>query len=187
VNGDLVPAIDNTYNLGTLEKRWKSLQLGPGTLWIQDSEVTPPTQVGLTVKSGALLLDGADSLRIGNIRLTSTGLTSMNTTGPITLGDGTFNGLVQLQAGGLAFGDGSVQTKAWTGGVGAQGDKGDKGDKGDTGSQGPQGEPGTVEGFIEVPVCIDTANNGQNKMAMFYGTCKDLDIKGTDISMLQRK
>jgi hypothetical protein len=184
VNGDLIPAIDNTYSLGTSTFRWKSLQLGPGTLWIQDSAENSAHQVGLTVNAGALLLDGADSLRIGNIRLTPTGLTSIDSAGPITLGDGTFNGLVQLQAGGLAFGDGSVQTKAWTGGVGAQGDKGDKGD---TGSQGPQGEPGTVDGFIEVPVCIDNANNGQNKMAMFYGTCKDLDIKGTDITMLQRK
>lgn len=184
VNGDLVPAIDNTYNLGTLEKRWKSLQLGPGTLWIQDSEVTPPTQVGLTVKSGALLLDGADSLRIGNIRLTATGLTSIVPTSPITLGDSTFTNYVELQAGGIKFKDNTIQSTAWTGGVGPAGPKGDKGD---TGAQGPQGEPGTVEGFIEVPVCIDTGTNGQNKMAMFYGTCEKLDMKGTDITMLQRK
>jgi hypothetical protein len=184
VNGDLVPAIDNTYNLGTLEKRWKSLQLGPGTLWIQDSEVTPPTQVGLTVKSGALLLDGADSLRIGNMRLTATGLTSILTNSPITLGDNTFAEYVELQAQGLKFKDGTTQSTAATSTVGPAGPKGDKGD---TGSQGPQGEPGTVEGFIEVPVCIDTENNGQNKMAMFYGTCEKLEMKGTDISMLQRK
>ncbi|MFM1984782.1 MAG: hypothetical protein RL723_1217 [Actinomycetota bacterium] len=166
VNGDLIPAIDNTYSLGTLEKRWKSLQLGPGTLWIQDSEVTPPTQVGLTVKSGALLLDGADSLRIGNIRLTSTGLTSMNATGPITLGDGTFNGLVQLQSGGLAFGDGSVQTKAWTGGVGAQGDKGDKGDKGETGAKGDKGDPGAaISGYHDQVLCV------KNGGGLEFGAC----------------
>jgi hypothetical protein len=185
VNGDLVPAIDNTYSLGTIDKRWKSLQLGPGTLWIQDSEVTPPTQVGLTVKSGALLVDGADTLRIGNMRFTSTGLTSIDPSSPITMGDNSFASYVQLQAAGLKFKDGSVQSTAAT--AGATGPTGPKGDKGDTGSQGPKGDPGTVEGFIEVPVCIDTENNGQNKMAMFYGTCEKLEMKGTDVTMLQRK
>lgn len=182
VNGDLVPAIDNTYSLGTLEKRWKSLQLGPGTLWIQDSEVTPPTQVGLTVKSGALLLDGADSLRIGNMRLTATGLTSMNPATPLTLGDSTFASFVQLQAAGLKFKDGTTQSTATVAGP-----KGDKGDKGNTGDQGPEGKPGAVEGFERVPVCIDTQSNGQNAMAMFFGTCEKLGIKGTDITMLQEK
>ena len=182
VNGDLVPAIDNTYSLGTSEKRWKSLQLGPGTLWIQDSADVPVHQVGLTVNGGALLLDGADSLRIGNMRLTATGLTSINPATPLTLGDNTFNSFVQLQAQGLKFKDGTVQSTAQVAGP-----AGAKGDKGDTGSQGPRGEPGTVDGFIEVPVCIDTENNGQNKMAMFYGTCEKLGIKGTDITMLQRK
>jgi hypothetical protein len=158
-------------------------------LWIQDSEVNPPTQVGLTVKSGALLLDGADSLRIGNMRLTATGLTSINPASPITLGDNTFTNYVELQAGGIKFKDGTLQSTAATGGVGPTGPAGPagpKGDKGNTGDQGPQGEPGTVEGFIEVPVCIDEGN-GQNKMAMFYGVCEKLGIKGTDITMLQRK
>ena len=184
VNGDLVPGIDNTYSLGTIDKRWKSLQLGPGTLWIQDSEVTPPTQVGLTVKSGALLLDGADSLRIGNMRFTSSGLTSINPSSPITLGDNTFNSYVQLQALGLKFKDGTTQSTATV--AGPKGDPGAAGAKGEKGDQGPEGKPGTVEGFIEVPVCIDEGN-GQNKMGMFYGICEKLGIKGTDITMLQRK
>ena len=182
VNGDLVPAIDNTYSLGTIDKRWKSLQLGPGTLWIQDSEVTPPTQVGLTVKSGALLLDGADSLRIGNMRLTATGLTSMNPATPLTLGDNTFASFVQLQAAGLKFKDGTVQSTAQVAGP--------KGDKGDTGSQGPQGEPGrdgTIEGVIKVPVCIKDENNGVTNSAMFFGTCEELRMRGKDITMLQLK
>ena len=182
VNGDLVPAIDNTYSLGTTDKRWKSLQLGPGTLWIQDSEVTPPTQVGLTVKSGALLLDGADSLRIGNMRLTATGLTSINPATPLTLGDNTFNSFVQLQAQGIKFKDGTVQSTAQVAGP-----AGAKGDKGDTGPQGPRGEPGTIEGVIKVPVCIKDENNGVTNNAMFFGTCEELRMRGKDITMLQLK
>lgn len=179
VNGDLVPAIDNMYSLGTIDKRWKSLQLGPGTLWIQDSEVTPAKQVGLTVKSGALLLDGADSLRIGNMRFTGTGLTSVDPLSDITLGETSYTGFVQLQTAGLRFKDGTVQSTATVAGP-----KGDKGDKGDSGAD---GAPGSIEGFVDVPVCIDTQSNGQNKMAMFYGSCAALEIKGTDVVMLQRK
>jgi hypothetical protein len=178
VDGDLVPAVDNTYSLGTISKRWKSLQLGPGTLWIQDSEVTPPTQVGLTVKSGALLLDGADSLRIGNMRLTATGLTSINPASPITLGDNSFTNYVELQAGGIKFKDGTLQSTAATGVVGPPGP---------TGPQGPRGRDGSIEGFIEVPVCIIEDSPVYAKFTMVYSKCGEIEGKGRDIVILERK
>ena len=84
LNGDIIPSADNKYTLGTNDKRWKSLQLGPGTLYIQDQ--TTGTQAGLTVDSGALLLDGTDSLRIGNSRLTTTGIESVASSQDITIG-----------------------------------------------------------------------------------------------------
>jgi hypothetical protein len=182
VNGDLVPGIDNTYSLGTITKRWKSLQLGPGTLWIQDSEVTPPTQVGLTVKSGALLLDGADSLRIGNMRLTATGLTSINPASPLTLGDNTFNSFVQLQALGLKFKDGTTQSTATV--------SGPTGPTGPQGPQGPQGEPGrdgNIEGFIEVPACVIEDSKIYAKLTIVYAKCGEIEGKGRDIIILERK
>jgi hypothetical protein len=189
VNGDLLPAIDNAYSLGSVEKRWKSLQLGPGTLWIQDSEVSPPTQVGLTVKSGALLLDNADSLRIGNMRLTATGLTSIIPTSAITLGDNTFTSFVELQAQGLKFKDGTTQSTAATAGV-----AGPAGPKGDTGAQGPQGDPGrdgAIEGYIEVPVCVITSGRPYDINEMVFSKCGEIvttgDVKGKDIIMLQKK
>ena len=184
VNGDLLPAIDNVYSLGSVEKRWKSLQLGPGTLWIQDSEVSPPTQVGLTVKSGALLLDNADSLRIGNMRLTATGLTSIIPSSAITLGDNTFTSFVELQAQGLKFKDGTTQSTAAV--AGPAGPTGATGPKGDTGAQGPQGESGTIDGVIKVPVCVKD-ENGVTNSAMFFGTCEELRMRGKDITMLQLK
>jgi hypothetical protein len=185
VNGDLNPSRDNVYSLGSLTNRWKSLQLGPGTLWIQDSEVTPATQVGLTVKSGALLLDGADSLRIGNIRLTATGLTSIVPTSPITLGDATFTNYVELQAGGIKFKDGTIQSTASTGGAtGPQGPAGPQGPKGDTGETGPAG---SIEGFVEVPVCIVEDSRVYEKFTMVYAKCGEIEAKGKDIVMLERK
>jgi hypothetical protein len=185
VNGDLLPSIDNVYSLGSVEKRWKSLQLGPGTLWIQDSEVTPPTQVGLTVKSGALLLDNADSLRIGNMRLTATGLTSIIPTSAITLGDNTFTSFVELQAQGLKFKDGTTQSTAATAGA-----AGPAGPKGDTGAQGPQGEPGrdgSIEGFTEVFVCVIEDSSVYPKFTMVFAKCGEIEGKGRDIVMLQKK
>ena len=137
------------------------------TLWIQDSEITPATQVGLTVKSGALLLDGADSLRIGNMRLTATGLTSINPASPITLGDNTFTNYVELQAGGIKFKDGTFQSTAQ-----AAGPKGDQGSPGAPGTPGAQGAPGAderdgspVANYHEQPLCLK--NGGQ----IVFGTC----------------
>lgn len=186
VNGDLVPALDNVYSLGTVEKRWKGLQLGPGTLWIQDSEVTPPTQVGLTVRSGALLLDGANSLRVGSMQITDTGLTSTNHTAPITLGDDLFNSYVQLKANGLKFKDGTVQTTAiLTGPIGPPGDKGEPGESGIV---------GTVEGYVEVPVCIVSSGRSYVDNEMIFSRCDEIvirigdpPVKGVDIIMLQKK
>ena len=39
VGGDIIPATDNTQYLGSSSKRWHSLYLGPGTLYIDDHPV----------------------------------------------------------------------------------------------------------------------------------------------------
>ena len=152
VSEDVVPTQDNVFSLGTADKRWKSLQLGPGTLYIQD-QITG-AQAGLTVKSGALLLDGTDSLRIGNIQLTATGLKTLTPNTNLTIGDIGGSGSVKLQSP-LEFPDGTKQITAMlnglTGPQGAQGPQGPqgipgaagaKGDIGLTGPQGAQGVPG---------------------------------------------
>jgi hypothetical protein len=54
--GDFVPALDNEYTLGTLEKRWKSLHVGEGTIFITDS--VTGEEVALTVADGVFFLDG---------------------------------------------------------------------------------------------------------------------------------
>jgi hypothetical protein len=101
-------------------------------------------------------------------------------------------GTLQVDQTGITFADGTKLTSA-TASVGPKGDKGDTGAagpagaKGDTGEQGPEGKPGAIEGFERVPVCVDTQTNGQNKLAMFYGTCESVGVKGTDITMLQEK
>jgi hypothetical protein len=156
INGNLVPAIDNFYSLGSSEFRWKGLQLGPGTLYIED----PVTgeQVGITVNDGSLLLDGADSLRIGNIRLTANGIESMDSSQDIRIGSVGDTGYA-LMARGLKFPDGTTQTTATL-----RGPAGPTGPRGLQGIQGVPGDPrepmsiGSQDGNQQPPATLDLEN-----------------------------
>jgi hypothetical protein len=145
VSQDIVPSEDNKFTIGTLAKRWKSLQLGPGTLFIQD-QVTG-AQAGLTVNAGSLLLDGADSLRIGNVQLTATGIKSVLPDQDLTIGALGDQGYLSLSRA-LKFPDGTTQSTAMlnglTGPQGAQGPQGPQGATGATGATGPQGATGAT-------------------------------------------
>jgi hypothetical protein len=143
--GDLIPAVDNLYSLGSAAYRWKGLQLGPGTLYIED-QITG-LQAGITVNDGTLLLDGTDSLRIGNIRLTKKGIESVLSDQDITIGNLSDRGYA-LFAHGIKFPDGTIQTSAMLQGIkgdtGATGATGAQGIQGDTGATGPQGLTGAT-------------------------------------------
>ncbi len=139
LGADLIPAIDNTYTLGSPTFRWKGLQLGPGTLYIQD--IKTGVQAGLTVDNGTLLIDGADSLRIGNLRLTATGIESILSNQDITIGNVNDQGYVKI-ARGIKFADGTILLSANQ--SGPQGAQGNTGATGATGPQGPQGATGAT-------------------------------------------
>lgn len=139
LGADLIPAIDNTYTLGSPTFRWKGLQLGPGTLYIQD--IKTGAQAGLTVEDGALLIDGADSLRIGNVRITATGLESILSNQDITIGNVNDQGYVKVSHG-IKFADGTILLSANQ--SGPQGAQGNTGATGATGPQGPQGATGAT-------------------------------------------
>jgi hypothetical protein len=145
VSQDIVPTEDNKFTIGTTAKRWKSLQLGPGTLFIQD-QVTG-AQAGLTVNAGTLLLDGADSLRIGNVQLTATGIKSLLPNQDLTIGALGDQGYLSLSRA-LKFPDGTTQSTAMlnglTGPQGEQGPQGPQGQPGATGATGPQGATGAT-------------------------------------------
>jgi hypothetical protein len=142
VSQDIVPTEDNKFTIGTTAKRWKSLQLGPGTLFIQD-QVTG-AQAGLTVNAGSLLLDGADSLRIGNVQLTATGIKSVLPDQDLTIGALGDQGYLSLSRA-LKFPDGTTQSTAMLNGLtGPQGATGAAGPQGATGATGPQGATGAA-------------------------------------------
>jgi len=182
IDGNLVPSRDNFYTLGSSQFRWKDLQLGPGTLFIEDPETG--NQVAITVNDGSLLLDGADSLRIGNIRLTAAGIESILSDQDITIGNLGDTGYVVL-ARGLKFPDGTIQSTA--GGVGATGPQGPEG------PQGPQGEPGSIGEFKEEKSCVETPPEETTASVrpelmghILLGTCEQNRVKGTDIVLLLR-
>ena len=139
MNGDLIPSLDDTFSLGTADFRWHDLQLGPGTLFLQDS--VTGKQAAINVVDGALLLDGADSLRIGNIRLTAEGLESIASNADITIGNYGDKGYALFPTG-IKFSDGSTMTSAAD--LGFAGTGGARGPIGLTGAQGVTGATGAV-------------------------------------------
>jgi hypothetical protein len=174
-NGNIVPAVDNVYTLGSAELRWKDLQLGPGTLYIEDA--ITGEQVGVTVNEGSFLIDGAESLRLGNIRLTATGLESILNDQDITIGNLGDTGYVVL-ARGLKFPDGTIQSTAGSGGA--------VGPEGPAGPPGPQGDPGDLGGFVETDACVEN-KHGPMLGPIDLGTCADnKKTNGTDIKILMK-
>lgn len=131
LSGDLIPTVDNQFTLGSDEFRWKDLAIGAGTIRITDG--TTCEVVLMSVKNGVLLLDGSDSLRIGNIRLSKTGLSSEVSNQDITIGNPGDRGFLTL-ARGIRFPDGTTQTTAIQ-----EGSLGPQGIAGPTGATGPQG------------------------------------------------
>jgi hypothetical protein len=53
---DILPALDNTYKLGSASKRWQEIHLGPGTLYITDQTLL--TDAAITINDGVFNIDG---------------------------------------------------------------------------------------------------------------------------------
>jgi hypothetical protein len=185
---NLVPAKDNAYSLGTSKLRWKDLQVGPGTIYLED-KVTG-LQVGLTVSSGTLLLDKVENLRLGNIRITKDGIESLVPGQDIRIGNITDRGYLSV-ANGIKFPDGSIFTTkptdgvngsyGATGSVGATGTAGASGATGPAGPTGPQGPAGSgiPDGYVEQSFCAD-----ERTQVITLGRCTE---SGTNLIWLMSK
>jgi hypothetical protein len=175
---NLVPAKDNAYSLGTPKLRWKDVQVGPGTIYLEDKETG--LQVGLTVSAGTLLLDKVENLRLGNIRITKDGIESLIPGQDIRIGNITDRGYLSV-ANGIKFPDGSIFTTKPADGIngsngangsgGATGPAGATGANGSAGPQGPQGPQGPAgsgipEGYVEQAFCAD-----ERTQVVTYGEC----------------
>ena len=114
---DLIPLTDNTYTLGTTTSRWKSINVGPGTITITDQTLNSPADI--SVDNGVLQINGANQLQVGQLKFVDNTIESIS--GGINIQIGLtgstasllLNRNVELATGKtLTFGDGSVQSTA---------------------------------------------------------------------------
>jgi len=114
---DLIPLTDNTYTLGTTTSRWKSINVGPGTITITDQTLN--TAADISVDNGVLQINGANQLQVGQLKFVDNTIESTTGNVDIQIGltsssaDLKINRNVVLATGKtLTFGDGSVQSTA---------------------------------------------------------------------------
>ena len=85
-SGNIIPGIDNAYYLGNSTNRWANIFLGPGTLYITDSNIASNATAELTVLNGVLQVNGVPGLT-ANLVAGSTTVT-LAESGNITLNAG---------------------------------------------------------------------------------------------------
>jgi hypothetical protein len=162
---NILPSRDNIYTLGNTTYRWKELYLGPNSLNMIDEG--NGNDVKINVSNGILALDGADTLRFGNIKFTSTGIASDDPALDITIGEGLDTGFLKVPTG-IKFRDNTTITTAPTP------IPGPTGPRGPTGPQGPEGPPGNgiPEGYVEQAFCFD-----EREQKIYMGECREVGIK----------
>jgi hypothetical protein len=67
--GNIIPDQDNVYTLGSPTRRWEAVYVGPGSLYLQDTN-NAGLNVALTVTDGVLFVNGTSTFQVGNIRIT---------------------------------------------------------------------------------------------------------------------
>jgi hypothetical protein len=82
---NIIPSEDNTFTLGSLEYRWQSIHVGPGTIFITDQ--TLGTNAELTVDNGVLQINGANQLQVGQLKFVDNTIESSTPDISIEIGD----------------------------------------------------------------------------------------------------
>jgi hypothetical protein len=82
---DIIPDLDNDIDLGNPNHRFANIYLGTQGLFLADQ--TTDANINITVDDGTLYIDGAENLRLGNLAIRDTTLTSANSTLDISIGD----------------------------------------------------------------------------------------------------
>ena len=114
--GNIIPSADNVNFLGNATNRWANIFLGPGTLYITDSNVAANTTAELTVFNGILQVNGATGLQ-ANLISGNTTLT-LAQSGNITLNaSGSTAELVVSSAGAAVTGNLAVSNNISANGV----------------------------------------------------------------------
>ena len=81
---NIIPAVDNGVNLGDPTHRFGNVYLGYRGLYLADS--VTDQNINITVNSGTLFLNGVENLRLGNLAIRDTTLTSSTNNLDISIG-----------------------------------------------------------------------------------------------------
>ena len=81
---DLIPSLDNMYSLGSPQLRWKSVHVGPGSVWLHD--VATAQEVELTLDAGVLKINGSNQLQVGQLKFIDNTIESTTPAVDISIG-----------------------------------------------------------------------------------------------------
>ena len=117
VPSQILPGTTNLYSLGSSDKRWSSMYLGTGSIFLKDGILG--TDAGINVSNGVMAISGATQLQAGQLNLSGAAIESTISGTTIQLGLtgslGNFlvnRNLVLGTSNTLQFSDGSIQRKA---------------------------------------------------------------------------
>lgn len=112
LGGNLIPTVNNAYQLGNTALKWSSLHIGPDSIFIEDNVLG--TDAELTVSNGALEINGTSLIQIGNMQMTTTGISLLDADSGANLivGAGTNTGYMEVDMVGIKFKDATLQTTA---------------------------------------------------------------------------
>jgi hypothetical protein len=111
LTGNLLPTTDDVYSLGNASLRWVAAHFGNAGIFIQDNTLGDDGQ--LQLDNGTLNFDNIDSLRVGNLQFTSSGIiTTINPALDVLIGNPGDTGNTVIRNAGIKFTDGTIQTTA---------------------------------------------------------------------------
>lgn len=111
LTGNLLPTTDDVYSLGNASLRWVAAHFGNAGIYIQDNTLGDDGQ--LLLDNGVLNFDNINSLRVGNLQFTKTGIiTTIDPALDVLIGNPGDTGNTVIRNAGIKFTDGTIQTTA---------------------------------------------------------------------------
>jgi hypothetical protein len=102
--GNVLPATDNTFDLGSPTKMWKDIYVGPGSLYVNGQKVIQDESGAIVVSADVDENLGLRTSGSGNIELDPTGTGSVNIKGPLVVEAGA--NFSSADGNGIAFSNG---------------------------------------------------------------------------------
>jgi hypothetical protein len=83
--GNIAPDTNNIYDLGSADMRWKATYVGPGGMFIRDTNDTVDAQ--MTISNGVLFINGIEGLTAGNLYFQNNSILSLQPQLDINIGN----------------------------------------------------------------------------------------------------